>query len=619
MVYSNLELTDVDLRASQPDKILTKLKPHQLTSLYKATMMENSGEITYKIKNFHMYSHLFYDNSNIISSDNEITEITIKTNLGILGDKVGYGKTLLALSLIASNNLDNIHINPMYVKNFASPSIYNYLNISVSNNLIQRRSNIINTTLVIVPRGPVYVQWEKTIVDNTKLKMLSITNYGFIKNSLPKFNGNNQNEIMDFFESYDLILIKNTTLKVLIDNYYSGCLFMKNWKRIMVDEAHDIINKIPYHMNYYYLWLISGTYTDLFSKSGYSQYTNGLRDLLNINSIASVIVKNDNDFIKMSFDIPEPIEHYYLCKLPTNYYIAKRFLNSSVLEKVNANDFAGAIRELGGRNETEDDIIELVSKDLKRGLFNLEMERDFINSQDINEDDKQLKITNINVKIEVQKNKIKDLTDRIKSLNDNSCGICMNTIEDAVLLECTHAFCGGCIFKWFKDDLDNLGNKSCPFCRKHVSDYKKITAIVNKKDEKSHYEKREEIFSKEETLLKIIEKNPTGKFLIFTKIDNGFEIFKKKLNDANLKYEFLKGTTNHMVNVLDRFKKGIINIILLNTQYAGSGIEINYATDVIIFHSMGIDKQQAVGRAQRVGRTSQLRIHNLCYEDEMNS
>ena len=81
----------------------------------------------------------------------------------------------------------------------------------------------------------------------------------------------------------------------------------------------------------------------------------------------------------------------------------------------------------------------------------------------------------------------------------------------------------------------------------------------------------------------------------------------------------MKGTTNHMVNVLDRFKKGIINIILLNTQYAGSGIEINYATDVIIFHSMGIDKQQAVGRAQRVGRTSQLRIHNLCYEDEMNS
>ena len=72
-----------------------------------------------------------------------------------------------------------------------------------------------------------------------------------------------------------------------------------------------------------------------------------------------------------------------------------------------------------------------------------------------------------------------------------------------------------------------------------------------------------------------------------------------------------------MLNVLERFKNGITKIILLNTQYAGSGIEINCATDVIIFHSMGLDKQQAIGRAQRVGRTSVLNIHNLCYEDEM--
>jgi len=609
--HYDLELNENDCLAAQPEKILLKLKPHQLTSLYKAIEMENKGEIHYRLKNFSIYHH-----SNV---ENESIDIKVGGNVGILGDKVGYGKTLIALSLIASNNPMNIYINPIYIKNFSSHYHYNYLNISVSNNLIQRRSNIINSTLVVVPRGPVYIQWEKTIRENTKLKMLSITNFGFIKTSLPKFNGSNQNEIMDFFENYDLILIKNTTLKILLETYYSGCLFMKNWKRIMVDEAHDIINKIPYNMNYYYLWLITGTYIDLFSKNGYSQYTAGLRDLLNINSIASVIVKNENEFIKSSFNIPEPIEEYYLCRLPTNYYIAKRFLNSSVLEKVNANDFAGAIRELGGRNETEDDIIELVSKDLKRGLFNLEMERDFINSQDIDDDDKQLKITNINVKIEVQKNKIKDLTDRIRCINENTCGICMDIVQEPVLLECTHIFCGGCIFKWFKDDLNNLGNKNCPFCRKQVSDYKKITAIVNKKDGDNNYEKREEIYSKEDTLLKIIEKNPTGKFLIFTKIDNGFEIFKKKLNDANLKYEFLKGTTNHMVNVLERFKKGITNIILLNTQYAGSGIEINYATDVIIFHSMGIDKQQAIGRAQRVGRTSQLKIHNLCYEDEMNS
>ncbi len=57
--------------------------------------------------------------------------------------------------------------------------------------------------------------------------------------------------------------------------------------------------------------------------------------------------------------------------------------------------------------------------------------------------------------------------------------------------------------------------------------------------------------------------------------------------------------------------------ILLNTFHAGSGIDISFATDVIIFHSMGLYKTQAVGRAQRVGRTDKLFIHNLCYEQEM--
>ena len=149
-----------------------------------------------------------------------------------------------------------------------------------------------------------------------------------------------------------------------------------------------------------------------------------------------------------------------------------------------------------------------------------------------------------------------------------------------------------------------------------ISSYDKLTAIVDNK-EKEEELTEDDIVTKEDRLLMIIKKKPEGKFLIFTKIDNGFELSKKKMDENGIKYEFLKGNTAHMMNVLDRFKNGKLNVILLNTQYAGSGIDINYATDVIIFHSMGIDKQQAIGRAQRVGRDKILYIHNLCYEDEI--
>jgi ERCC4-related helicase len=89
------------------------------------------------------------------------------------------------------------------------------------------------------------------------------------------------------------------------------------------------------------------------------------------------------------------------------------------------------------------------------------------------------------------------------------------------------------------------------------------------------------------------------------------------LNANNITSSELKGNTSHMMNVLDRFKSGQLRVILLNTNFAGSGIDISYATDVVIFHSMGSAKNQAIGRAQRVGRQDVLNIHYLCYEHEM--
>ena len=64
----------------------------------------------------------------------------------------------------------------------------------------------------------------------------------------------NKDEIINYFNQYDVILIKNTTLSILFkyyDPYYSSLYkelkhssYIYNWKRVIVDECHDIINKI---------------------------------------------------------------------------------------------------------------------------------------------------------------------------------------------------------------------------------------------------------------------------------------------------------------------------------------------------------------------------------------
>jgi SNF2 family DNA or RNA helicase len=86
-----------------------------------------------------------------------------------------------------------------------------------------------------------------------------------------------------------------------------------------------------------------------------------------------------------------------------------------------------------------------------------------------------------------------------------------------------------------------------------------------------------------------------------------------------IKYSEIKGNTGAMMNILKDFNNGDLQVILLNTSHAGSGIDISTATDVIIFNSMPKEKAQAIGRAQRVGRTEKLTIHNLYYSNEIEN
>ena len=578
--YYDIELNEINKLGNVSSKINVKLKPHQLTALNKAIEMEKNGIIRYNLKH--------YNNT-----------IELSTNIGILGDIVGYGKTLIALALIASNK--EIHINRNLIETYYNNKNYNYVAISTINNLIP--NNVIKSTLVIVPRGPVYIQWYEMIKKNTSLKILAIDNYTFIKTYLPKYDGKNEEEIINFFNNYDLILIKNTTLKLLFDNY--NCIINK-WQRVIIDEAHDIINKLKIHINYYYLWMISATYDKLFDKIRQSSNNSLIigKEIFNNSDYNNLfIVKNNNVFIKKSFTLPEPKEKYYVCKLPNNISVIKNFISETILDKINANDIAGAIRELGGKHETEKDIIELVSREMKRELHNKEKEKEYISNLDISNEDKTTKLKKISADIQNCEEKIQDLTNRITS---KTCSICMELITNPILIECTHIFCGGCLLKWLKT------NKNCPNCRANINSLDKLTAIVEKNN---FNENNEEILSKEETLLKILNSKPDGKFLIFSKNENTFDTIKLILN--NYKYDMLKGNTSHMMNILNKFKNGELNIIFLNTQYAGSGIDISDATDVIIFHKMGLDKEQAIGRAQRVGRTNELFIHNLCYDHEL--
>ena len=155
---------------------------------------------------------------------------------------------------------------------------------------------------------------------------------------------------------------------------------------------------------------------------------------------------------------------------------------------------------------------------------------------------------------------------------------------------------------------------NCPECRTPV-DSSKIVAIV--KDKPDHTV--EMILSKEDRMVDIILKKPHGRFLVFSRLDFTFGRLADLFTQHNIAFCEIKGSTTHMMNILDQFQNNKLKVILLNIHHAGFGIDISCATDVIIYHSMAHEKIQAVGRAQRVGRTDVLTIHNLCYPHELNN
>tara|TARA_B110000858_G_scaffold194598_2_gene249323 strand:- start:75 stop:1934 length:1860 start_codon:yes stop_codon:yes gene_type:complete len=610
----DLELDELSPSLKQPNDILISLKPHQLACLYKAKIMESYGSINYNINS---------KNNNDIYNTGLNGEYKISTNIGIIGDIVGYGKTLTALSIISANKVDDIYINKSYQKSYISNLNYSYFSYNTKNDIVMNEDQLICSTLIIVPRGPVYLQWLKTLKRDTNLNFLAIDNLNYIRKNLPNYDDvkNDSNILKKFLSKYDVVLIKNTTYDVLINYYNNIHLINENnfnssnayskhlfrWKRVMIDEAHDLIKNIPV-IHYYYLWLISGTYDELiYSIRSPSSILWDIRHVFNdAKNIKLMLIKCKKEFVRNSFKLDIPEEKYYLCKMPILFHTIKDFVTNNIIEKLNANDINGAIKDLGGKTDTQDNIINIISKDITIELENKNKELEYVKSLIILPEIKENKISKLENEITVLNDKLNNLKNRISELSKKTCPICMEYITNPILLKCSHTYCAICIINWIKN------NQKCPECRDNINT-EELIAIT---DKKCDFEENI-ILNKVDTLINIINNKQNGKFLVFSKFESGFLNIIQKLKDNNITFAELKGNTSHMMNVLNSFKNSNIKVILLNTYHAGSGIDISFATDVVIFHSMGLYKNQAVGRAQRVGRIDKLYIHNLCYEQEM--
>lgn len=606
-----------DPAAEQPEQIRVTMKPHQRAALQKALVLERDGKVCYNLPDPYNMNDPAARRRGVYYSG----KVKVESNVGILGDIVGYGKTLTALSIVAANPVAKIHRKTHDVHSFHGRN-YSYFTAVTEREEEVDNDCFIHTTLIVAPRGPVFVQWEKAIKNDTDLNLLVVDNLPGIRRHLPP-RGATMAQLKEFFEQYDIVLVKATTLKTLLEYYEHehDAHPIRAWDRIMIDEAHDIAPRMPI-FSFRFMWLISATYRAMLMRgySGRSVMTYAIKDILEDERMNLILLRGTRAFVTESFSVPPMIEHYYLCATPSSMTAVQGFLSRSVQERINAGDVVGAIRELGGHNESEADIVGLVTRELERDIRNKERERDFISALDIAQESRQARINTINAELQRLHDRQNSLTERVTALSSKQCPICFDNYKNPILLPCKHVFCGGCLMNWIRVRTSHR-ECACPECRSPIQ-CRGLIAIVKDPHEHEHTEgggqsSKPPIESKEDTIVRILSNKPDGRFLIFSRCDYTFLRVMNRLRSEGITHAEMKGSTATMVNVLERFRSGQVRVIMLNTHHAGSGIDISCATDVILYHQLNEDGVQAIGRAQRVGRTQELHVHHLCFAQEL--
>ena len=623
------------------EQITVKLFNHQLLSIQDMEERENKRKI--------IYNHDIVNNAYNLPFRNN-GRYTINTNFSILGNDPGSGKTLISLALIARDKMSydkqkevyNPETDEYEMKNLFSRDQLNeyytkkykkYVYTDSSLNIkLETKIRYLNCNLIVVPQGGVFRQWKQTIQKQTTLRAK------FIETRKEMYELLNPEISPDIPENakrlYDLLEKDNTQVLLVSSSFY--CKFCDDysivsekiyWHRVIIDEADSIRCPDMRSVRYRFAWFITATWESLrvprnngLIKNIFKNYAIALMEKF-------VIERNEEYYTELFRDVNKT-EKIYNCIAPISYISRiSNFISGSVLEMINANNFSGAIRELGGRSGTGEEIIDVLTTNIRRKLDREAYQRQYYaNNSFINEREKTERLKNIDANIKRLKSQLVSISERVTNLDDKECGICCCEYTDPVCLSCTHVFCSNCVLQWIqvRNRSYHRGNAPCPLCKTPI-DLRRMTKITIKEETKE--EEKEDIeqpMGKDETILKIIRNNPNGKFIIFSNHYESFASFERLLeSDRQIKKRCkrLKGNANTVSKTLRDFEKGKVDVILLNSQHNGAGIDLPTATDVILYHKLREDlEKQVIGRALRIGRPKELplNIHKLYYENERN-
>jgi len=547
----------------QPQKLNVRLFDHQLASIYEMEKLEREQVVEREVP----------------PGEYRGTTMQTETQLGVNADPTGYGKTLSMIGMVLRDKMHWDMDTP-----FTSEKIITESAGLIRSRVVSRYDRLPATMILVSPS--ILIQWEKE---------LSYTNLVVSTVATKK----DVDEI-DALES-DVVLVTTGMYNYLVRSYSRYA-----WKRLIFDEpGHSRVPGMKDIRAGFY-WFVTATPNAITTKHRNCRGS-FIKKIIGDNwcefedQFGDLIIRNNEEFVRSSFSMPTSQHFYYRCFQPLANTI-NGLVPPNITTMIEAGNIEGAITALGG-SKTKN-IVDLVRK---KKLEELEQANHKIRMYTIREDQEQIKTwTTRQTHIQTQ---LSELKLRFKNMLEGPCLICKEELKDPVLEpSCQNLFCGECLFTWLKR------SHSCPTCRIEIRLQDLI--YVNTKtgdDPNSHDDTKNDLpNTKIDQIIELINANKNGKFLIFSTYDASFQPICRVLKDNKIKYAMLKGSSITRQKNIDGFKRGGIQVIFLNSNFNGAGINLQETTDLILYHKMSqVTRRQIIGRAERIGRKEPLRIHHL--------
>jgi len=572
-MYKN-NLSETDKKIIQPANLNIELMEHQKTNIQGMIDIENDN-------------HIFVEN--LIYFTGKPTNYKIRTSVGILGEKVGSGKSLMIVSLILLNKLPPEH--EIYYESSKYISIMKS-HILTSTNISKK----IKSNLLIVPQK-ILDQWINFFKFAPTLKIYTCKDLEAINSLTPESINN-----------YDVCIVPCVKHSIF-NNKFSEY----KWSRIIIDEADTIKLAKDIDLDCDFLWLVTGTPSGIlysnksYIKNIFSKNKNWILDYITI--------KTNKNYLNASMVLPIPKRFYIKCKTPSELNIIKDLIPKNVINLINSGNTDEAIKTLNCKEDTTDNIIKVITHGLTNSINNknielaAELKKKYHGTS---EEEQQKKIKKIKLCIERLTTRLETVKKRIYDLNNEYCPICIDSFTRPVVTSCCkNIFCFECI------TLSIANTKTCPNCKNKIeaSDFNLIND--NKSNNNNNKESTNIVKEKMDTLLELVLSKKNGKFLVFANYHETFLKIEKEFKLNNIIYRILKGNNETITQNIKEFDEGKIQVLLLNVQNYGAGMNLQMATDIIIYHRFTAEiEEQVIGRAQRIGRKTSLLIYYLLHNNE---